>query len=121
MHYRQIVKHVQLYSGFSDQESEMALRTFVEKLATRLTEEEREDFAAQLPTDLKEVVLSVNETHKWNVNDFIHEVCEAEDIEENRAKKQIYAAWQAIKDALSPGEVKDIQAQLPNDMVAMLH
>jgi len=42
-------------------------------------------------------------------------------IDEKRAKKQILCAWKAIKDAISPGEIDDIRAQLPNKTVAFLH
>lgn len=121
MQYRELVKRVQNYSGFSDSESETALRTFINKLSARLTEEEREDFASQLPEDLQEVALEPETSEKWGADDFIRQFCEAEDIEENRAKKQIMAAWQALKEAISPGEIKDIKSQLPQDLAAMLH
>lgn len=121
MQYRELIKQVQHYSGFSDSESETALRLFVEKLSARLTEEEREDFASQLPSDLQDIALSVEGTEKWSGSEFIKQFCEEEDIEEGRAKKQIHAVWEAIKDAISPGEVEDIRAQLPNDLVTELH
>lgn len=120
MEYHDMIKRVQDYSGFSDDESETALRLFIEKLSARLTEEEREDFASQLPTDLQEIALAVDTAEDLSASDFINQFCETEDIEENRAIRQIKAVWQALKDALSPGEVQDIQAQLPMDLKAVL-
>jgi uncharacterized protein (DUF2267 family) len=121
MQYRELVKRVQNYSGFSDVESEQALRLFVNKLSSRLNEEEREDFASELPEDLDAVALEPETTETGNVTDFIRQFCEAEDIEEGRAKKQIYATWLALKEAISPGEIRDIRAQLPNDLAVMLY
>ena len=120
MQYRELVKQVMNYTGFSDAESEQALRLFIRKLATRMTEEEREDFASQLPETLANIALEPDTTETWGANEFIQQFVEAEDIEEGRAKKQIYAVWQALKDALTPGEIKDIRAQMPGDLAAML-
>lgn len=121
MGFREMIKKVQLYSGFSDSESKDALELMVESLAVHLTEGERKDFASQLPTELKNIALSVYATRENSKQDIIEQFCEYQQIDEGRAKKQILSAWKAIKDALSPGEVNDIRAQLPNKTVAFLH
>lgn len=121
MQYRQLVKRVQDYSGFSDSESETALRLFVRKLAARLTEGERKDFASQLPSDLQDMALTTETSDVKTREDFIRQFCEEENIEEGRAKKQVMAAWQAIKDALTPGQIKHIKTQLPDDLAEALH
>jgi uncharacterized protein (DUF2267 family) len=121
MQYRELVKRVQDYSGFSDSESETALRIFIKRLAMRLTPDEREDFASELPMDLQDIALTEAAPQRISAEQFVQQFAEEEDIDESRAKKQILAAWQAVKDAISPGEIDDIKAQLPNDMVAMLH
>jgi uncharacterized protein (DUF2267 family) len=51
MKYRELIKKVQNYSGFSDTESKEALEMMVESLAVHLNEGERKDFASQLPPD----------------------------------------------------------------------
>lgn len=121
MQYRELVKRVQDYSGFSDQESETALKVFVRKLAARLTEDERKDFASQLPTDLQDMALTSETSDVKTESDFIRQFCEEENIEESRAKKQIMASWRAIKDALTPGQINHIKTQLPNDLAESLH
>lgn len=121
MQYREMVKKVQTYSGFSDQESELALRTFVSTLGGRLMPDEREQFASELPADLKAIALAAEDTGKIGVEEFVRRFCDENGIDEARAKKQIHASWSAIKDAISPGEIKDIKAQLPRDLEAMLH
>jgi uncharacterized protein (DUF2267 family) len=121
MSFREMIKKVQHYSGFSDQESKDALEMMVESLAVHLTEGERKDFASQLPQELQDIALSVMPTKKIARQDIVEQFMEIERIDEPRAKKQIHSAWRAIKDAISPGEIDDIRAQLPNKTVAMLH
>jgi uncharacterized protein (DUF2267 family) len=121
MQYRQLVKRVQDYSGFSDSESETALRLFVRKLAARLTQDERKDFASQLPSDLQDMALTTETSDVKTQEDFIRQFCEEENIEEGRAKKQVMAAWKAIKDALTPGQIKHIKTQLPDALAESLY
>jgi uncharacterized protein (DUF2267 family) len=121
MGFRELIKKVQDYSGFSDNESEDALELMVESVAVRLEEGERKDFASQLPQELQNIALSVLPTEENSTMGIVEQFMDVEDIEEGRAKKQIFAAWRALKDALTPGEVEHIKAQLPNSMVAYLH
>lgn len=121
MKFRELVKKVQLYSGFSDAESRDALELMVESLAVRLNEGERKDFASQLPQELKAIALSVYPTKENAQRDLVAHFMKTQHIEEARAKKQVLTAWHAIKDAISPGEIDDIRAQLPNSTVAFLH
>lgn len=120
MGYRELIKKVQNYSGFSDVESEQALQIMVESLSIRLNEGERRDFASQLPEELQDIALSVMSTEEMVRQDMVEQFMELEDIDQNRAVKQIKAAWRALKDAISPGEISDIKAQLPNQTVALL-
>lgn len=121
MRFRELVKKVQSYSGFSDSESQDALEMMVESLAVHLNEGERKDFASQLPMELKDIALSVYATKENSRQDILRQFMEVQGIAENRAKKQIMTAWRALKDAISEGEINDIRSQLPNSTVAFLH
>lgn len=121
MGFRELIKRVQDYSGFSDAESKEALEMMVESLAVHLEEGERKDFASQLPQELQDLALSVMPTAESANKDMVQQFMEEEDIEESRAKKQIMAAWAALKEAISEGEIQHLRAQLPNRTVAMLH
>jgi uncharacterized protein (DUF2267 family) len=114
------VKRVQKYSGFSDSESKDALDTMVETLAVHLNEGERKDFAAQLPQELQDMALAVYATEENSKEDILKQFMELEDINESRAKKQITAAWKALKENISGGEVKHIKSQLPRSMASLL-
>jgi uncharacterized protein (DUF2267 family) len=121
MGYREMIKKVQKYSGFSDAESKDALDHMVESLAVHLTEGERKDFASQLPTELQDIALAVDATEDNSKQEILEQFMEQEQIDESRAKKQIYSAWKALKDALTDGEINHIRAQLSNQTVAFLH
>jgi uncharacterized protein (DUF2267 family) len=121
MEYRQLVKRVQDYSGFSDRESEEALRLFVETLSSQLEPGERKDFASQLPRELQDLALSVRGTTRNTVNDIYEEMSTMQDISTDHAKKQVHAAWEALKDAISDGEIEHIRNQLPDELVEELH
>lgn len=122
MRYREMVKKVQQYSGFSDSESENALVTFVRMLSKRLTPDERMDFASQLPAELQDTVVSVDTTDdSMTMEDMLETMADEQNIDEDHAKKQIMAAWQTLKDAISKGEIDDIRSQLPKDMTAQLY
>ncbi|MGZ6004546.1 MAG: DUF2267 domain-containing protein [Candidatus Saccharimonadales bacterium] len=121
MGFRELVKKVQLYSGFSDRESQDALEMMVTSLAERLTDEERLDFASQLPIELQMLAAAAEPVPKSEKKDILGEFMKVQGIDESHAKKQIYSSWKAIKDAISEGELKDIRSQLPNTTVAFLH
>jgi uncharacterized protein (DUF2267 family) len=121
MKYRELINKVQNYSGFSDSESKDALEMMVESLAVLLTEGERKDFASQLPQELQDLALSVYVTQENCREDLVEQFMEFEHIDESRAKKQISAAWRALKEAITPGEIAHVRAQLPITTVAFLH
>ncbi len=120
MKFRQLVKKVQLYSGFSDMESRDALELMVESLAVHLGSNERKKFASQLPVELKTIALSVYSTPKNSQQDILSQFMEIQQIEEPRAKKQIYSAWGALKEAISEGQIRHIRAQLPDNALTLL-
>ena len=121
MTYRELVKQVQHYSGFSARESEKALKLFVRKLAARLTIDERKDLASQLPRGLHKVAMTDESTDVSTATDFIQQICEEGNVGESRAKRQSMSAWLALKDAVSKGEIEDIKAQLPRDLASQLY
>lgn len=120
MKYRELVKTVQLNSGFSDSESEQALRLVVESIAAQLNDGERKDFASQLPSELEELALEAA-PGRVEPEELCEELSELEDIDEGHAKKQIFAVWESLKDALSDGQIHHIRDQLSSRWLAWLH
>ena len=121
MGYRELIKKVQGYSGFSDSESKDALDCMVETLAVHLNDGERKDFASQLPQELQDMALAVQPTQENSRQDMLEQFMTNQHIDEPRAKKQMFAAWKALKETLSGGEIDHIRAQLPNAAALMLN
>ncbi len=120
MKYRELIKKVQLYSGFSRSESKDALDCMVETLAIRLNEGERKDFASQLPSELRGMALSVLPSEENLRPNILEQFMYNQHVTRTRAMKQIKAAWRALKEAISSGQVEHIRAQLPNKVTLWL-
>jgi uncharacterized protein (DUF2267 family) len=120
MTYKEMINKFQHYAGLPGGEAEHTLRTIIEKLSLRLQQEERYDFASQLPAELQEVAIRDEEIHKLSGRELIDEICAEEDIDESKAKHQLRAVWMTLEDAISPGEIEDIKANFPNDLAAEL-
>lgn len=114
MKYRELIKKVQHYSGFSDMESKDALDGTVAIVSIHLTEGERKDFASQLPDELKSLALAVYPSDEvLKEKDWLAQFARIQGVKLDRAKKQLLSSWKAIKEAISDGEIKNMQAQMP--------
>jgi uncharacterized protein (DUF2267 family) len=120
MEYRELIKTVQEYSGFSDTESKDALDGTVAVLAVHLTEPERENFAEELPEELQDLALAVYPTTENTTQDLFEQFMEVQEVDESRATRQLLSAWEALKDILSSGLVDHIRAQLPKQTTQLL-
>jgi len=120
MGFRELIKTVQHKSGFSDAESKAALELTVEAVAERLQEGEREDFASQLPAELRQIVLDTRPNEERHGQNILEEFMEKEDISEAHAKKQLLSAWEAIKETVTPGEIDDVLSQLSRRTALLL-
>lgn len=121
MKYREMIKKVQHYSGFSDSESKDALDCTIETIAAHLTEAERNDFASQLPEELKDRALSIYVTKEIAKEDILEQFARLQNIAIDRAKKQLLSSWDAIKDAISEGEIQHVRGQLTKKAAKLLH
>ena len=122
MQYRQFLKRVQDFSGFSDSEALEATRVFLETLGARLTYGEFKNFCAQLPQEI--AVLAVPSTaklEKLHGTEFLERIAERQHITTPHAKKQMYAVWETLKEAVDEGQMRHVKAQLPEDLVSLLH
>jgi uncharacterized protein (DUF2267 family) len=120
MKYRELIKKVQEYSGFSDAESQDALQLLIEILAVQLPERIRREFASQLPEELEDVALSTWATEEHSSQEILEQSMDLQGIDERHAVKQIKTAWAALEDSLSDHEIEDIKSQLPSDTASLL-
>lgn len=121
MAYRDIVKKVKDYSGFSDQESEVALDVLVETLAEHMPDDRLTHFASQLPAELQDIALSTALVERQvHDNDIVEELMDKEMIDEAYAKKQVQSAWAALKSFISERQVEHIRSQLTPQVARVL-
>lgn len=113
MGYNELIKKVQVYSGFSDSESKDSLDCLVESLAVRMDEVDRKDFASHLPEQLQDMALAVYPSKENCSKDILLQFMEYQHVAAPRAKKQILSAWQAIKDNNPKSEIDKLLKQLP--------
>lgn len=122
MGYRDLIITMRQNSDFSDAEAEEALDLMVESIAERLDDIEREDFARCLPPELQDIALGAHVADRQERDlDLINEFMKKENIAQDRAKKQIFTAWETIKSLITEGQVKSIKAQLPDQVAAHLY
>jgi uncharacterized protein (DUF2267 family) len=122
MQYHEFIKRVQYHSGFSDSESVEATRVFMETLAARLTFAELRKAESQLPPEIVDMATpNVGKFEKFHGEEFLERIATKQNISTAHAKKQMYSVWETLKEALDEGQIEHLRAQLPNDMVEMLH
>jgi len=119
--YNDLIHRVQNYShDLTDEESREALELMVVALCTRLRDEERKEFAAELPTELQNIALIVQKTESDTRKNLLKQFMDLQKIDESHAKEQIKAAWCALRDAVSRREIEEVKSQLPPRTTALL-
>ncbi len=113
MGYIELIKKVQVYSGFSDLESKDALDCLVETLAVRLDDNGRKSFATHLPQELQDMALAVYPCYENANVDILSQFMQLQNVNSERAKRQILSAWQALKDTVSRSEIDHLRSELP--------
>jgi uncharacterized protein (DUF2267 family) len=111
-------------NGLGIEESKRVTAVVLRALRDRLTREEAEQVAAQLPRPLKEI-WSLGDRPgrrplKLRRDEFLQRVKhEAGLLSGEAARRLTEAVFAALKTQLSPGEAEDVAAQLPRDLRAL--
>jgi uncharacterized protein (DUF2267 family) len=87
----------------------------LETLGERLSKAERENCAAQLPQDLKDYLLKRPNTQGFTCEEVYNRVRARADVGFPDAVKGTRAVMHVLQEAISPGEMKDLFAELPSD------
>jgi uncharacterized protein (DUF2267 family) len=101
----------------SNEKAERATRVVLETLAERLAGEEPLDLASQLPPEigrpLERECAGVG--NPFSVDDFFQLVSIREEVDLSDAMQHARAVVSVLSDAVSPGELRDMRAQLPRE------
>ncbi len=119
MNYDEFVGQVQYHARLpSGGEAVRAIRATLETLADRLSGGEADDLAAQLPREIgdylrREALDDLYQGERFDLNQFYQRVAERERIPYLDAVFHARAVIEVIQQAVSPGEIDDVRAQLP--------
>jgi uncharacterized protein (DUF2267 family) len=113
----QVQYHARLASGG---DAVRAIRATLETLADRLSGGEADDLAAQLPREIgeylrREALEDLYQGEGFGLNDFYQRVAEREKVPFLDAAFHARAVIEVVQEAVSPGEIDDVRAQLPKD------
>jgi uncharacterized protein (DUF2267 family) len=120
MQYEEFIGHVRKRArSVSMDEAERAAQATLETLGERLTKQEREDLAEQLPGKLKGYLFRQEAGQPLKLDEFFEEVSFRGGIDRPKAVKMTRAVLTTLRQAVSPGEIEDVLSQLPKDYHAL--
>ena len=121
MDYSELIGRVEDTAGLDTEGAEQAVAATLTTLAERISEEEAEDLAAQLPGDVKARLMgAVGEGEVFSADEFIKRVADREGgIRPDEARAHAEAVLVTLREAISGGEFEDILLQLPDDYLEL--
>jgi uncharacterized protein (DUF2267 family) len=121
MHLANFLDIVEDAAGLTREQTERAVRAVLHTLGERITRGEAEDIAAFLPTELRPILTSVPEpAESFGLEEFIQRVADREVVDKDAAADHVRAVFLALGQAVAPGELRDMAAQLSRDYNPLL-
>ncbi|ARV60181.1 hypothetical protein BZZ01_17475 [Nostocales cyanobacterium HT-58-2] len=118
MKYDEFIKHVQALAQLnSGEQAESATRATLEIIRERIVGDEAKDLASQLPEELAKYLQGregENGQH-FNMQEFIKRVAEKEGVEPTHAVIHVRSVFAVLRNAITPGEFEDFQANFTHD------
>lgn len=116
MRYGEFVDLVQQRARLNDwSEALAAIEASLKTLGERLTEAEAADLAAQLPPAIGRFLTVVDMNKDFDLETFYEHVSQRESIEQPMAVEHAHAVMSVVAECVSPGELRDVLAQLPEE------
>jgi uncharacterized protein (DUF2267 family) len=95
-------------------EAVRATHATLETLAERLTADQAEHLAAQLPQEIGKYLSSANGGKRFGLDEFFQRVAERETVDLPEAVHHARAVVSVLSDAVAEGELGRVRAQLPD-------
>ena len=111
---------VQDAAGIDDAHARRAIAATLATLAERLDPGEARDLADEVPPELAPWLATNTPAARFGVDEFIRRVAEREGVDAATAERDARAVFAALGSAVSPGELADAAAQLPNEFATLL-
>jgi uncharacterized protein (DUF2267 family) len=116
MDYETFVELIETMTGTSRQDAERTIHATVQTLAERISKEEVQDLAEELPDELVPWLHVDSHGEAFGLEEFIRRVAEREGVDQVTAEQHVRSFFLAFRRMLSPKELEDIRAQLPQDL-----
>lgn len=102
-------------------DAEVATRATLETLAERLAGGEADDLASQLPRGIAQYLRTglAGEGQRFSVEELFQRVSQREGVNLPKAIYHARAVIAVLYEAVSPGEMADVRAQLPAEFVRL--
>ncbi|GIH94501.1 DUF2267 domain-containing protein [Planobispora siamensis] len=107
-------------TGLTRDEAETLVFATLETLAERLTPEESDDLAAQLPEAFREPLLTGGSPEDFGVEEFVRRVARRSEGDVVDVREDVHVVFSALRLAAMPGELDDTLAQLPGEYAQLL-
>jgi uncharacterized protein (DUF2267 family) len=121
MDYSELVSRIEDQANLDTEGAEQALAATLTTLAERISEEEAEDLASQLPREVKAQLTGAGgDGEVFSVNEFVKRVADREGgIAPEEGRRHAEAVLITLREAMSGGEFEDILLQLPDDYLEL--
>ena len=117
-----LLRNVQTRAGLADaKEAEKATRAVLLALADAMAPDEAHDMASQLPKEFRDLVMGRlaqrGPMQKIGWPQFVERVQRDLDLSTGeQAERVIHGIFATLKEAVSPGEMKDVEGTLPEQL-----
>ena len=111
---------VQEAAGIDEGHAARAIAATLATLAERLDPGEARDLAAEVPPELAAWLATDSPAARFGVDEFVRRVAEREGVDAARAERDARAVFTALGYAVSPDELADVAAELPQEFAALL-
>jgi uncharacterized protein (DUF2267 family) len=120
MTYAELVAMVERRAHVDRQKAERAVEATLRTLAERLSPDEARQLAAQLPPELLGWLHTETPPERFDVDQFLGRVADRDDVDVATAELHVRAVFDAVRQAISAEELRDLEATLPQDLHPLL-
>lgn len=116
MNYLEFVREVRERGQLdSERDTLIAIEATLKTLGERLTDKEATQLAAQLPAEIGRFLTVVDTNKDFDLREFYEHISRRESIGEPRSREHARAVLSVVEETVSPGELRDVLAQLPDE------
>lgn len=116
MQYGEFIGSVQNKARLSSRgDAVKATKATLETLAERITPEEREHTAAQLPDEIAMFMFVGKDIEKFSIDEFFNRITDREGVRKQDAVFHARAVLDVLQDAITKGQGEDVKSQLPEE------